>query len=51
MKLNKQQKLLKNKLNKVGSTIEPQGTPDIFFCKLLPSLFIRAHCFLLSKHE
>ena len=44
-------KSLKNRLNKVDPTIEPLGTPDIVFCKLLLSLFIRTRCFLLSKYE
>ena len=44
-------KSLKNRLHKVCPTIELWGTPDIIFCKLLFSLFIRTHCFLLSKYE
>ena len=41
----------KNRLYSVGPTIEPLGTPNILFCKLFFSLFIRSHCFLLSKYE
>ena len=41
----------KNWLNSVGPTIEPSETPNILFCKLFFSLFIRSHCFLLSKYE
>ena len=50
MHLNKQQKMLKSKLNGEGPTVEPQGTPDIIFYKLFLSLFNRAHYFLLSKY-
>ena len=41
----KKQRSLIEKSSRIGQTIEPCGTPEMIFSKLLYVLFIRAHCF------
>ena len=45
----KKQRSLIEKSSRIGQTIEPCGTLEMIFSKLLYVLFIRAHCFLFFK--
>ena len=45
----KKQRSLIEKSSRIGQTIEPCGTPEMIFSKLLYVLFIRAHCFRFFK--
>ena len=48
-RLNEKNWSLIEKLNRSGPTIEPCGTPEMIFSKLLYVLFIRIHCFRFFK--
>ena len=45
----KKKRSLTEKSNRSGPTIEPCGTPEMTFSKLLYVLFIRIHCFQFFK--
>ena len=45
----KKKRSLIEKSNRSGPTIEPFGTPEMIFSKLLYVLFIRTHCFRLFE--